>query len=165
MGRWHQTADYGYTPNPTLENVFMAVAFDTYDEEGGVHSRYKQIVGERLSISGGNIAYGMDTPTNGPFPESFTQVDDQVEIVYDQPFTYNNKETSGFWICCQEFDDCNEPEEWGWYEMIKSNVTAMPDESKIMVDLTGLCDWTGEVRVKNLAYMWADKRVKEYLGA
>ena len=49
--------------------------------------------------------------------------------------------------------------------MIKSNVTAMPDESKIMVDLTGLCDWTGEVRVKNLAYMWADKRVKEYLGA
>ena len=38
--RWHQTADFGYTPNPTLENVFMAVAFDTYDEEGGVHSRY-----------------------------------------------------------------------------------------------------------------------------
>ena len=37
--RWHQTADYGYTPNPTLENVFMAVALDTYDEEGGVHSK------------------------------------------------------------------------------------------------------------------------------
>ena len=34
-----------------------------------------------------------------------------------------------------------------------------------MVDLTGLCDWTGEVAVGNLAYMWADKRVKEYLGA
>ena len=40
--RWHQTADYGY--------------------------RYKQIVGERLSISGGNVAYGLSTPTNGPFP-------------------------------------------------------------------------------------------------
>ena len=39
LTRWHQTADFGYTPNPTLENVFMAVAFDTYDEEGGVHSR------------------------------------------------------------------------------------------------------------------------------
>ena len=52
-------------------------------------------MGERLSISGGNIAYGLDTPTNGPFPQSFTQIDDQVEIVYDQPFTYNNKETSG----------------------------------------------------------------------
>ena len=38
----------------------------------------------------------MDTPTNGPFPESFAQVDgNQVEIVYDQPFTYNNFETSG----------------------------------------------------------------------
>ena len=37
--RWHQTADYGYTPNHILENVFMAAAFDTYDEQGGVHSR------------------------------------------------------------------------------------------------------------------------------
>ena len=164
--RWHQTADYGYTPSTTLENVFMAVAFDTYDEEGGVHSRYKQIIGERLSISGGNIAYGFDTPTNGPFPESFTQIDgNQVEILYDQPFTYNNLETSGFWICCQEFDACNNQDDWGWYEMVKSNVTAVTEESKVMVDLTGLCDWTGEVAVGNLAYMWADKKVKGYLGA
>ena len=39
--RWHQTADYGYTPNPSMENVFMAVAIDTYDEYNGIHPRYK----------------------------------------------------------------------------------------------------------------------------
>ena len=49
--------------------------------------------------------------------------------------------------------------------MVKSNVTAVTEESKVMVDLTGLCDWTGEVAVGNLAYMWADKKVKGYLGA
>ena len=37
--RWHQTADYGYTPNPSMENVFMAVAIDTYDEPSGIHPR------------------------------------------------------------------------------------------------------------------------------
>ena len=33
---------------------------------------------------------------------------------------------------------------------------------KVVVDLTGLC---GDEGVTQLAYMWADKRVKEYLGA
>ena len=51
--RWHQTADFGNAPNPSMEDVFMAVAMDTYDEEGGSNPRYKQIVAERLSISGG----------------------------------------------------------------------------------------------------------------
>ena len=41
--RWHQTADYGYTPNPSMENVFMAVAIDTYDEPNGIHPRYKSM--------------------------------------------------------------------------------------------------------------------------
>ena len=67
--RWHQTADYGYAPNPSMNNTFMAVAMDTYDEEGGNNPRYKQIVAERLSISGGNVAYGLTAqPTNGPYP-------------------------------------------------------------------------------------------------
>ena len=29
--RWSQTAKYGYAPNPTLQNVFMAVAMDLPD--------------------------------------------------------------------------------------------------------------------------------------
>ena len=29
--RWHQTADYGYVPNPRMKNVFMAVSLDIAD--------------------------------------------------------------------------------------------------------------------------------------
>jgi sialate O-acetylesterase len=29
--RWHQTYEYGYTPNPMLENVFTAVSIDLPD--------------------------------------------------------------------------------------------------------------------------------------
>ena len=29
--RWHQTADYGYVPNPRMKNVFMAVTMDITD--------------------------------------------------------------------------------------------------------------------------------------
>ena len=76
--------DYGYAPNPAMENVFMAVAMDTYDEPNTIHPKYKQIVGERLSISGGNIAYGLDTPTNGPVPESIDVADNIADITYDK---------------------------------------------------------------------------------
>ncbi|XP_075695297.1 sialate O-acetylesterase isoform X3 [Rhinoderma darwinii] len=30
--RWHQTADYGYAPNPKMPNTFMAVSMDLGDE-------------------------------------------------------------------------------------------------------------------------------------
>ena len=42
----------------------------------------------------------------------------------------NNKKI-GFWICCQEFDACNNQDNWGWYEMAKTNVTAVTEESKV----------------------------------
>ena len=163
--RWHQTVDHGYTPNTDLENVFMAVAMDTYDQgifPGGLHPRYKQIVGERLSISGGNIAYGMSTPTNGPFPNSVTQNDNLiVTVTYDQAFTYSNDETSGFWYCCDEFDECNEV--WSWTEMASESVSVMLHEAKILINLDlAECDAT---KVKHLAYLWADTPVKAYLGA
>ena len=29
--RWHQTADYGYVPNPRMKKVFMAVSMDLPD--------------------------------------------------------------------------------------------------------------------------------------
>ena len=165
MIRWHQTVDHGYSPNSDLENVFMAVAMDTYDQgifPGGLHPRYKQIVGERLAISGGNIAYGLSTPTNGPFPSDVTQTDDQmVEVTFDQSFTYSNDETSGFWYCCYDFDECNES--WSWIEMDNESVSVSLEEAKIMINLhLAECNITG---VQHLAYLWADTPVKAYLGA
>lgn len=72
--RWHQTADSGYVPNSNgMENTFMAVAMDTYDEASGIHPRNKQIMSERLNIAGLNVAYGMTQyPTNGPLPQTMS---------------------------------------------------------------------------------------------
>ena len=41
--RNHQTADFGTVPNPRMSQTFMAVAVDTYDEENGIHPRFKQV--------------------------------------------------------------------------------------------------------------------------
>ena len=30
IARWHQTLDYGYLPNPQDNNMFLAMALDTY---------------------------------------------------------------------------------------------------------------------------------------
>ena len=58
--RWHQTADHGFVPNEEMENVFMAVSLDTYDDKedypGNLHTRYKQIVAERLAVAVLSIA-------------------------------------------------------------------------------------------------------------
>merc|ERR550519_1692213 len=72
--RWHQTADRGTVPNDRMENVFMAVAIDTYDEENGIHPRNKQIVGERLVTTGLSVAYGdPEYPTHGPVVKTLSR--------------------------------------------------------------------------------------------
>ena len=51
--------------------------------------RYKQIVAKRLATSGANIAYNLNTPTNGPFPTSFTQPDSTtLDIMFDKDLIY-----------------------------------------------------------------------------
>merc|ERR1719167_1887189 len=118
--RWHQTADMGVVPNRRLENVFMAVALDTYDEGHSVHPRYKQIVAERLAMAGLNVAYGMKTyPTNGPYIQSINlsssvHNDGLVFITYDRNITYNDSELSGFYYCCSDFEMCDDD---NWMEI------------------------------------------------
>ncbi|KAM4014830.1 sialate O-acetylesterase [Anomaloglossus baeobatrachus] len=89
--RWHQTADYGYVPNPKMPNTFMAVAMDLGDETspyGSVHPRDKLTVAQRLYLGARAVAYG-DSRVHfqGPFP-------DKIDIYYDQSYmniTYNQE--------------------------------------------------------------------------
>ena len=134
----HQTADIGKVPNDVLQNAFMAVAIDTYDADSPhtpIHPRYKQIVAERLSFSGLNIAYGKDEfPTNGPFIESIGFAGKSlIGITYDQDITYDEirqrqferneqttkrpNEISGFYYCCVQYDFCDN-ENWMEVERI-----------------------------------------------
>ena len=61
--RWSQTAGYGYAPNPRMPNTFMAVAMDTPNPTGGVHSGFKRPVGSRLARAG--LAQAYSVPVKG----------------------------------------------------------------------------------------------------
>ena len=47
----------------------MGLALDTFDQESGIHPRNKQLASKRLAYAGLNVAYNLDFPTNGPYPE------------------------------------------------------------------------------------------------
>ena len=157
MIRWHQTADYGYVPNEVLEDTFMAVSLDTYDEENGIHPRNKQLPSKRLASAGLNVAYNLkDWPTNGPFPETitFNQIDEsiQVDVLMDQDFTYSDAETNGFSYCCSnDLDACN-AQNGQW---MKVDEVAVNDRSLSMVIPS--CSI-------GLAYLWETTPVTEMEG-
>ena len=71
--RWGQTANYGYVPNPVMENTFMAAAIDWGDPDSDpnspivdLHPRYKRPVAIRLAKAGLAVAYGYDYYWTGP---------------------------------------------------------------------------------------------------
>ncbi|XP_029428930.1 sialate O-acetylesterase isoform X2 [Rhinatrema bivittatum] len=103
--RWHQTADYGYAPNPKMPNTFMAVAMDLCDEKspyGSIHPRYKREVAYRLSLGARAVAYGeKDVIFQGPYPQKITvvQTDAFLNITYDQRLLRNLVNTT-FEVCC-----------------------------------------------------------------
>ena len=128
--RWHQTADMGVVPNPKRPNVFMASPLDTYDAlpanasidayPGGIHPRYKQIVGERLAYAGLNVAYGLEEyPTSGPYPQTLQLSKNltfgadkdlkTVSLTFDSDLQYlEDAEVSGFHFCPESTDKCDE---------------------------------------------------------
>ncbi|XP_040182077.1 sialate O-acetylesterase-like isoform X2 [Rana temporaria] len=89
--RWHQTADFGYTPNSKMPNTFMAVTMDLGDEKspyGSVHPRDKGTVGYRLYLGARAIAYGeKEVQFQGPFP---VRIDVYYEYLY-MNITYDQK--------------------------------------------------------------------------
>ena len=96
----------------------MAVSLDTYDEESGIHPRNKQLVSQRLANAGLNVAYGKtDFPNNGPYPVSieFTSAGlfNLVEITFNEPVTFEEKENNGFYYCCEyDYQDCDPKNAW-----------------------------------------------------
>merc|ERR1711936_494800 len=169
--RWHLTADYGYVPNDRLQNVFMASPLDTYDDKGGypggIHPRYKQIVGERLAIAGMDVAYG--TPLiplpYGPIPTEvyLNPIDNRyIRVMYDnQIIVYNNTETSGFYICKDTPANCDSTNRLDrWVEVAKEAVT---EDLGLDLYITNDFNLTKE-DVFSLAYAWRETPVKRYLG-
>ncbi|XP_048239870.1 sialate O-acetylesterase-like isoform X2 [Haliotis rufescens] len=92
--RWHQTADYGYVPNPRMKNVFMSVAMDLPDftsPYGSIHPRDKQDVVARLAVSGMSVAYNQQGEvTQGPLPANVQEGKKNFTLMYTEKIKYNN---------------------------------------------------------------------------
>ena len=165
--RWHQTADYCFTPNERLQNVFMASPLDTYDDKqgfpGGVHSRYKQIVGERLAVAGMFVAYGIQNQGYrpfGPLPDSVQlDVDNQIATVhYLEEIVYDNTEISGFYVCEDDPVSCDSGSSLANWVEVGKEAAAQVDKFTLSINL----ELPGVPF--SLAYAWRETPVKRYLG-
>lgn len=163
--RWHQTADYGSTPNDREQNVFYAVSIDTFDEPNGVHPHYKQIVGERLAIAGMHVVYEDESyPACGPRVKSSELLEGPIlSLEYTQDIIYNNDEISGFYYCCMEdYYECDRGNNKNWMELEKELVEKRNHKTMdIKVGELIVCD----MEVPHLAYLWRQTPIKNYLGA
>ncbi|XP_025099666.1 sialate O-acetylesterase-like [Pomacea canaliculata] len=104
--RWHQTADYGYVPNPRMPNVFMSVAIDLPDFNstyGSIHPRDKQDVAKRLLLSALSVAYSRGPAvTSGPLPMQVTQELDIITLDYGGLWVLRVSSSLGFELCCSK---------------------------------------------------------------
>ena len=157
--RQHQTADYGYVPNPRMENVFMAVAVDTYDEENGIHPRYKQIIGERLAFTGLNVAYGLEEfPKSGPIVTDISSNDGGMVVSYDKDIIFNNSELSGFFLCCQESEySCYDSHIYKW-DPIPTTCTTLTSSTQVTINLS--CWTCDNNEPPSLAYLWRETPIQ-----
>jgi sialate O-acetylesterase len=102
--RWHQTYEYGYTPNPLMSNIFTAVAMDLPDFDsphGSIHPRYKRQIADRLYLGALQVGYGDSSEGRfqGPYPASVTRNGDELEVLYDEG-TLDVRTDANFEICC-----------------------------------------------------------------
>ena len=106
----------------------MAVSLDTFDEEGQIHPRNKQLPSKRLATAGLNAAYRLyDYPVNGPEPSviNFEKLEDgiQVDITYDKSFIWDPTETEGFYICTEnDVSTCNNIKARSLWQKVNINI-------------------------------------------
>ncbi|KAG9348531.1 hypothetical protein JZ751_002267 [Albula glossodonta] len=147
--RWHQTADYGFAPNPRMKNTFMAVALDLPDEGspwGSIHPRDKQDVAYRLTLGARAVAYGeKGVSFQGPFPTKVLLSGKTITITYPEAISVTRSKTI-FEICCSKSKkSCGPDSQWVPAPIIKLG------QSSIQVS-TVFC----EEIASGLRYAWRD---------
>nr|XP_054748455.1 sialate O-acetylesterase-like [Lytechinus pictus] len=152
--RWHQTADYGYVPNPLMPDVFMAVAIDLPDlksPHGPVHPRDKEDVSARLLLGARAVAYGENYTTfQGPFPSNISYAaPSSLSIQFNDgkaKLKMNNK--AGFHVCCaSSFADCPLQGNSSW---VTTSIMSLYQNSTIAIEVP--CSGPPMA----VRYIWAD---------
>ncbi|XP_072012729.1 sialate O-acetylesterase isoform X2 [Engystomops pustulosus] len=150
--RWHQTADYGYAPNPKMPNTFMAVAMDLGDDDspyGCVHPRDKHTVAYRLYLGAQAIAYGdQSVPFQGPFPETIDVYYNYsyMNITYNEELLINHTCGQIFEVFCSVGININGESHYAWVP-----APAKSPSSKVVTVLFKGCSHISAVR-----YAWYD---------
>ncbi|XP_078687714.1 sialate O-acetylesterase-like [Branchiostoma floridae x Branchiostoma belcheri] len=131
--RWHQTADFGYVPNPKMEKVFMAVAMDLWRPDSPwltVHPQDKQDMGTRLSLAARAVAYGdKNIKFQGPFPSSLQMGNDTIVVQYGPEAGHIEvRSTGGFEVCCSSVKNTCDKDTAMWVDapmvhVIRPNAT------------------------------------------
>ena len=156
--RWHQTEDIGYVPNKAhMENTFMAVALDTF--ENNPHPHQKQTVAKRLALAGARIAYKLPNYSfHDPFVIHSSIIKNRIKLTYDQNIVYNSTaEISGFYSCEVNYENCDTL--MGSWMRIPQVQVSQKSANEIIIDIgVGM-------KITGLAYLWEDTPVKQYLGA
>ena len=136
-------------PNDNLRTVFMASPLDAFDAKEGYprnkHTRYRQVVGERLAVAGMYVAYGKEDQAYkpyGPFPIHVSlDLDLQsITVTYDQDIVFDSTEISGFYIC---YDDENACDNSGVWEEVAKKKPVLHDSRTIWlrVEMTAKMEW------------------------
>jgi sialate O-acetylesterase len=151
--RWHQTFDVGYVPNNVVPNVFMAVALDLRDDEGGVHPRNKLDVGYRLSRSGLAVAYGYNNISyQGPIivDIAITPDSSKVNVTYSATVSpgIELRSPNGFEVCCVGNETCR-LNETAWVETPASRIEGSP--LTIALTVPSIC---ASKQINALRYLW-----------
>ncbi|MGH0178966.1 UNVERIFIED_CONTAM: hypothetical protein FKN15_000417 [Acipenser sinensis] len=149
--RWHQTADFGFAPNPRMKNTFMAVSVDLVDPGspwGSIHPRYKQDVARRLILGARAVAYGeKGVSFQGPFPTKVELKGNIMIITYSQKITVTHFNKDVFEVCCSKKKTACDVSSSGWAPAPVFNVY-----SNIVFLTTDNCP----DEVSGLRYAWKD---------
>jgi sialate O-acetylesterase len=124
--RFHQTASYGYVPNPDMPNVFSGTAIDLAGENPNsttdpsyfsIHSRHKADVGKRMALGALNLAYGVATDFAAPRVASIEFKDPEIRIEFASQSGYRFQikvfHDKGFEVCCDS-DQCEHDQTQDW---------------------------------------------------
>ena len=81
-----------------------------------------------------------------------------VVVEYDQGFTYDNSEISGFYVCCVTYRECDSQEAWQVLEISRAEKYST---TVIKIDLDAVCELSEPT---GLAYIWEDTPTERMIG-
>ena len=79
-------------------------------------------------------------------------------VEYNQGFSYDNSEISGFYVCCINYSECDTRDAWQRMERSRAKRNSA---TFIELNLKEIC---GYDKPTGLAYLWEDIPTKRFMG-